>query len=469
LALVIVAARAATHPDFSLHTLAAELRESSGLLDAFDGGGDGDGTNVRRVFSWSQSGLSTQAARLFGLLAVHPGPQIGVAEASVLAEQPPGQTRRLLAELSRAHLVEEVTPARFAFHDLLRAYAAELVEEAEDRASRDAAFGRLLDFYVHTALHADHLLNPLRWPDLWLITTPVVAPAQLHDADVALHWFRTEHPVLLGVLDQAYRRRIDVPTIQLAWALVTYLNRCARWHDLEQSQRAALAAARRLGDRRAEAHTERELAGAGTWRGEFGTATEHFAAALRLFSDLDDVAGQARTHRSLGWAFERQGRFREALEQTERALELHRELGYEAGLADALNAVGWFRAQLGDPAAALPLCEEALLLDQRIGHLEGEACTWDSLGFIHDALGDLERATTCYRRSVERFIEINDTYQEAATQVCLGDVYHRAGRAADAYAAWARADTAYSELGLDTPADVSARLAHRGELGCGAA
>ena len=74
LALSIVAARAASHPTFSMATLAEELRDSLGGLEAFT---DGDlAMDLRGVFSWSYQRLSILAARLFRLLGLHAGPAI---------------------------------------------------------------------------------------------------------------------------------------------------------------------------------------------------------------------------------------------------------------------------------------------------------------------------------------------------------------------------------------------------------
>ncbi len=72
LALAVVAARAATHPQFPLAALAKELHVSGGPLSLLDGGDEA--TNVRRVFSWSYRRLSEPAARLFRLLGLHPAP-----------------------------------------------------------------------------------------------------------------------------------------------------------------------------------------------------------------------------------------------------------------------------------------------------------------------------------------------------------------------------------------------------------
>ena len=72
IALVVVAARAATRPELSLNTLADELRGARDALDAF--AGDDAATDLRTVFFWSYRNLSLDAARLFRLLGRHPGP-----------------------------------------------------------------------------------------------------------------------------------------------------------------------------------------------------------------------------------------------------------------------------------------------------------------------------------------------------------------------------------------------------------
>src|SRR5262249_36506921 len=120
LALAVAAARAAAPPGFSLAALADELADAAGRLDALDSADPG--SSVRAVFSWSLPPLSGQAARMFGLLGTHPGPDISVPAAASLAGLAETGARRLLRELARAHLIAEHVPGRYAFHDLLRAY-----------------------------------------------------------------------------------------------------------------------------------------------------------------------------------------------------------------------------------------------------------------------------------------------------------------------------------------------------------
>ena len=64
---------------------------------------------------------------------------------------PLAEARRLLRELTRCHLLAEPAPGRYAFHDLLRAYAAEQAAALDSDDDRRAATGRMLDHYLHTA------------------------------------------------------------------------------------------------------------------------------------------------------------------------------------------------------------------------------------------------------------------------------------------------------------------------------
>lgn len=457
LALAIVCARAVTHPSFSLETLADELRGADGGLDAFEGGDTS--SDVRRVFSWSYTRLDAPARRLFRLLGLHPGPHLGVEAAAALAGYDP-RARRSVAELSRAHLVEEVAPSRFAFHDLLRAYARELADEEEGRAERDEARRRMLDFYAESANQADRLLNPRRFPELWLDPPQKPAVAPIRDAAGAMTWFSTEHPALLAATHLALQEHHDRVAYQLSWCIATFLDRRGHWHDAEATQLVALQAARRLGDQRGEAYAQRGLARAYTWRRQFDDADRHYQLASQLFEALADKVGWAETHRSMGWALERQGHLDLALRECQSALDLFREAGPDTGLADALNAVGWFEAHRGHCQAALPLCEEALSLHKAIGHRQGEAHTLDSLGFIHEHLGDSMKATDCYTKAIGLWHVIGDRYYEAATLVHLGDAQVTRGQLTEADAAWSRALAILRELGHPESEELHRRLQH---------
>jgi DNA-binding SARP family transcriptional activator/tetratricopeptide (TPR) repeat protein len=457
LALAIVAARAEIHPEFPLAWFADELRRAGNGL-GLSAGRDA-ATDVRTVFSWSYRTLGDRAAGLFRLLGLHPGPDIGVPAAASLAGTPEGEARKALGELAQAHLIIEHAPGRYAFHDLLRAYAAELAGRLDGETGRRAAMARLLDSYVHTAHAGARLMQPFRDRIEPAVAEPPVLAEELADVGHAMAWFAAEHAVLLAAVQQAADQGMDVQAWQLSWAMADYLDRAGHWHDWVVTHRTALAAARRLADRQAEATTLRALGRAYAQLGQPGEAHRHLRRALDLCRQLGDRSGLAHSHRGLGWVRSRQGHHRQALRHARRALELFEADGNQVMLGRALNSVGWLYAQLHDERRALLHCQRALALLRAAGDRFGEANTLDSLGFAYHHLGRTGPAIACYRQAVDLFRELGDRYYEADTLSHTGDACLDAGDAGRARWAWCRALDILTQLGHPDARQVRAKLA----------
>ncbi|MEH1128707.1 tetratricopeptide repeat protein [Micromonospora sp. CPCC 206061] len=452
LALAIAAARAATDSDLPLARLAAELDRATDRLDALDVGDSA--SDVRTVLSWSYQMLPEQTARLFRLLGLHPGPDLGVATAASLAGVRPAAARRALVELVRAHLITETASGRFAFHDLLRAYAAELA-----RADNGAeALARLLDHYAHTAYAAAMLVDPLCEDQ-----PPPPPPADVTVDDLAgraeaMAWFTAEHPALIAAADIAAEQGFVERACQLAWRLDEFHHRRSHWPERVRMLRTGLEAAQRLGDRRWLARMHRQLVGAYAWSGRWEESERHAGLAIALYRELGDDAGQARCHRSLCLALERQGRHYDALEHARQSRDLLEGTDDRAGLAYAFNSVGWYSALVGDFEAALDNCSQAVPLLQESGDPVDEATTWDSLGYAHHHLGRYEEAVACYERALSTFREYGARYYEADTLDHLGDTYRATGDHDAARTAWRGALTIFEELHRSEAEAVSAKL-----------
>jgi len=322
---------------FPLTTLAAELADARGRLDALSAGEPV--SEVRAVFSWSYQALTPAAARLFRLLGLHPGQDISAAAAASLAGHPPPQVRPLLAELARASLIAEHAPGRYAFHDLLRAYAADLAHTVDPDSQRRAGVGRVLDHYLHTACTADRLLHPHRDPITLSLNPPTRGATAEHPADYgqALAWLTAEHPILLAMVRLAAGAGFDTHTWQIAWALDTFLYRKGHWHNLAAAWQAALDAARRLEDPPAQAFAHRLFAHAHAELGGYQEAHTHLRRALDLCARAGDTVGRAHTHDDLAYLWERQGRPSQALGDAQQALALFQAVGHRRGQALALN------------------------------------------------------------------------------------------------------------------------------------
>jgi len=455
LALTVAAARAATAPHFPLAVIAGELGEASRALDPFQSGDAA--TDVRSVFSWSYLALSADAARLFRLLGLHPGPDSSVAAAASLAALTPDATRNLLAELTRAHLAAEHVPGRYAVHDLLRAYAGEQAAQ-DSQQVRDAAGQRVLDHYLHTAHRAALLIEPQLEPLTLEPAGPGVVLAAPARADDAMSWFEAEQAGILAAVRLAAETGLGHRAWQLAWTVSTFLLRRGAWEDNALAQQAGLAAARRAGDVTGEAHAVHGLALGYARSGRFGDAVPCFERALGLFDSVGDRVSQARIHNSLTWIAEHQGRLADALGHAGQVLTLYRAGGHRPGQAAILNDVGYCHARLGDFRQALDYCEQGLAAVREVGDRNGEAATLDSLGYIHGGLGDTERAADCYRRAIGIYQELADRFNEADTLVSLGDLWSRAGDTQAARRSWAGALAIFGEIGHPDGDEVRARL-----------
>jgi len=264
LALAVVAARAA-HNDFPLSVTADQLERAASTLHAFTT--DGDGVDVRAAFSWSYEALPEPVAKLFRQLAAHPGPEISVPATVSMTGSDEHAVRRGLAMLRAANLLEEPTPERYALHDLLRAFGAELCAPDEQRD----AFERLAWHYTHSTANAYAVFGR---PPIGTLPPPAegIVPEVPAGIPEATEWYEREHIVLRRIVDIADGYGLDavVARIVLDWRpMAQSVDTVA---DIEPYALAGLAAAGRLGDPALAAESERAVAVIKTRRGEFGSA-----------------------------------------------------------------------------------------------------------------------------------------------------------------------------------------------------
>ena len=456
LALSIVGARATARPGFPLATLADELREAGDELTPFAGG---DATSdVREVFSWSYRALGKDAATMFRRLGLHPGPDIAAPAAAAVAGFPVAQARTLLTELARSHLVTEHSPGRFAFHDLLRAYANELATDVETMPDRAAAVRRLLDHYLLTAHAAAVLVHPHRLEIEPVPADADVTPEPIADHAQALAWFTAEGPALLAAVSHAAEAGLHRHTWQLAWTVASFLDRRGRWDELLVAQQAAVEATRRLDDRPAHAHARRLLARTYAQLGRHDDAYVELRRSLDLSTAHGDRVGMATAHLGMEQILDRRDEPRPALDHARHALELFTGAGHRVGRAHALNAIGWLSTRLGDHEDALASCREALALHQELGNQHGEAATWDSLGYAHHHAGYHGEAVACFERALALSRDLDDRNYEADVLVHLGDTHAAAGDQTRARRSWRRAMTILDELGQPSAERVRAKL-----------
>jgi tetratricopeptide (TPR) repeat protein/transcriptional regulator with XRE-family HTH domain len=446
LALNIAAALAAACPSLRLGELATGLRDTQRRLDLLTAGPGA--ADVRAVFSWSYEALDPEAAGVFRLLSVHPGPDISLAAAASLTGLDPDRARRALDRLTRAHLITEHAAGRFAFHDLLRTYAAEQASTCESEAQQHDALRRVSDFYTHTACSGDRLLSPQREPPR--LDPPALGTHTqlLPDDPAALAWFDAEHPNLLAAQHAAVIRGWHLTVWQLAWVLFSFHARRAHLHDDLAVWQAAADAASHLPDPTASIAAHRFLGAAYGDLGHHQDAIGHLHQALELAEHHHDRTQEAGTHYLLARSWgDQQGDSRQALHHATRSLLLCRALSQPAGEADALNMVGWCSAQLGDYDTARANCQAAMALYRRHRHPTAEAAALDSLGYIEHHTGHHRQAIGYYQQALTLYRALGHAYQSANTLDHLGHPHAALGEHQHARTAWQQALDLYRQQG----------------------
>jgi tetratricopeptide (TPR) repeat protein/transcriptional regulator with XRE-family HTH domain len=444
LALAITAARAATNPRLPLAELATELAHAAGRLDALDTGEPA--ASVRAALDSSYQHLTADAARMFRLLGLQPGPDISAPAATSLAGLPGPQAARHLTELAGASLITRDAAGRYALHDLVRLYAAEQAHRARHDAEQDAATSRMLGHYMHTGFAAARLLSPGRDPIAVDPPAPGTTPEHLTGYQAAMSWFEAEHRVLVTAAGHAYTAGRDVCAWNIAWTLLDYLSYQGHWHDQLAVSTTALAAAARLGDPALQAKSHYYCARAAVEVGRYSDAQTSYQHALELSRQLTDPIGQGLAHIGLAFMLDRQQQPAPAADHARQALDLYIAAGHLPGQANALNHIGWYLSQLGDYEQALVHCQQALALCRKAGRRHTEGTILDSLGYAHHHLGQHIEAITCYRQALDIFQETGQRYQQANTLSHIGDTYQTAREYDAAHTAWREALTILDDL-----------------------
>jgi len=486
LALRIAAELATARPDASLAELVGELADQQGGLDLLDAGGD-PRTGIRAVFSWSYRHLDRDAAGLFRLLGLHPGPDVDLYVAAAMASATADHARRMLHMLARARLIQATRPGRFVLHDLLHAFARELASAEDSEDERQAALTRLFDYYLHTAATAMDTLFPAERGRRPRIPPPATAAPPWADAADVRAWLEAELASLVASAAYAASHGWPGHAIRLSATLFRYLGGGGHLPEAVVIHGHAVAAARAIGDRAAEAAALSNLSQIDLHYGHGRQAASRLQQALTLFREAGDMAGEARVLHNLATVETQEGRYQQAGQHHQEALELHLAVGNRAGAARALHGLGDIDLRMGryqragdNLGRALALCREtgdwvneayvvALIGDldlrlcrylQATGHLEralglfreagdrtGESWALVHLGTVQLGQGHGQRALDYHRQAREIARETGDRFGEAEALNGLGEAYIAARQPGDARAAYLRALDLASQAG----------------------
>jgi tetratricopeptide (TPR) repeat protein len=427
LALRISAANLAAHPRHPITNHLARSRAGNRLADLAVPGDDK--AAVRTAFDLSHQALTPPAQRLFQRLGLIPGPDFTIEAAAALLDTTTDLAADLMDELVTAYLVDEHAPFRFAFHDLLRLYAAAKADEAEPQLERRAALDRLFDRYLRTADAAartiyPHILRlPLPAPDRG------VAPNDLFDRDTqALAWFDTERVNLLAAVTYA----AEHGPRRLAWLLADvmrgYLSMRLWLADWLAAADHALAAAVAEQDQQAQAAANLSLGTLHWMQGAYAETVNHFTRALDLSREAGWVDGEAATLGNIGAAYNDHGQPTVAVDHLAQGLALNERLGRLTGQAVNLANLAYVNINLGRLAEALEYGHQAVALNRRIESRTSEAISLTNIGYVYQLMGRLDESTEYLDLALNVHRTVGNRSWEANTMCALAAVYRDTGR-----------------------------------------
>lgn len=422
-----------------------DLRARLDLLDA-----DGDPrTGMQAVFSWSYRHLSADAARAFRLLGLHPGPELEPYATAALTGTTVPQALQALNVLARAHLIQPAGSGRHGMHDLLRGYARKLSATMDGAHEQHAALTRLLDHYLHAAATAVDTLFPAERHRRPRIPRPDTPVPPLADPAAARAWLDGERPALVTAAGHAAAHGWPAHVTRLAATLDCYLHNGGHYPEALTACSHALDAARRTGDRSAEATALSDIGLVDFEQGRFQRAVNHFRQALALFCAAGDRAGQAHALARTGLAETSLGRrYEHAARHQQEAAAIFRDIGDRFGEARALCQLGWVRKLQGRYQDAVGYVQQALGLSREIGDHQGEAWALAILGDVDLRLSRHQHAAGYLEQSLALFREMGNATGETEVLGILGEVYLSLGRYEQATSNFERVMAASREAGI---------------------
>jgi DNA-binding SARP family transcriptional activator len=461
LAIRIAGARLNARRSWSVRTLADRLADQRRRMDELAAGD----LAVRAAFQVSFDSLQRPAspaaidpARVFRLLGVWQGPSIGLRAATALIGEPEDPVADALEVLVDANLLDSPAPDRYRLHDLLRAYAAERAEADDAPQAIEDAVRRVLSWYLRTADAAAAATAPYLDRVPLDLAEPDVAPMTFAGPEQALAWCDQERANLVAATRQAASRGLHDIAWKLPAAMKVCLDRLGYRTEWLATHRIALASARELGDKAAQAWVLTNLGMVlGQQRAE--EAVGYFEQALAIYRETGDQRYEAQVANNLAFCYLVLGRHEEAVTALLGALELQRAVGRRYGEGVALCNLGEAYVELGRHDEAIAASQEALEIAREVGSVRDEGYALHNLGRAHLELGRLTDAADLFEQALPIHRAAGDKFGEAQDLQRIGAARAGAGQVHEAREAWTRARTLFETLGEDTrAAELGARL-----------
>lgn len=443
LAIRIIAARFTEDPTRTLEDTTALLTDEHSRLQEFD---DGD-RSVVTALATSYAALPVTQQRALSVVALHPGPRVDIAGAAALFGNTPGEAARLLDQLVRAAVVERHARGAHRLHDLLRAYLRQIPSSILTDGGA-AAQRSLFDHYLRTAAAADSIIAKDRYHISLSLAPHPRFEVTFRDYDSAMKWMVEELENFLPLIKEMHRLEYDGVCWQFAYCLRGYFFVSKQWDTWIEAYGIALAAARRLGDRRAEAMMLINLGLASDELGRKDEAGAYYEQAREAFTDAKDEHGATNTVHNLAWLEYSRGNFANALSLSQQALAFYESTGSRSNFAIAIDCMARAQHKLGMRQEAADRFQEALDLFIELEFPPVDiAQLHSSLGRTMIEVGQHDAAAHNYRKAIGYARQGGGLYEEALALEGLGDTASAVGREDEAVMHKAAAQALYEAIG----------------------
>lgn len=454
LALALAAGRLRSRPAWDANDLLDHLRASR--LDSLALGG----REIRSVFELSYRGLPPAGQRLFRMAALHPGPDVSIPAAASLAGSTVAEARTVLGLIQDEHLLQERTPRRYEFHDLVRAFARDTAESTETVAECRAAIDRVAGWYLHSACSARTAMDPHLPPMNPVASSGAVPPLVFADRADALGWFEAERANLVAVGDAAG----ELGLLEIAWQLPTamfaFFDTRMYYGDWIRTHHTAADAAARLGDKEAQGRVVCNLGSAFREQRRLDAATEQYLRALDLFREVGYLQGEAKVLGNLGSTYEQLGKLGASVRYQRRAIDLFRALGDPYGQALSLTNLGSALARAGRFETASQSHRAAIELFDTVADVRGRALALGGLGTAVAKLGRLDEGLELLVQSAAMHERLGDLHSMALARMSIAEACVSRGDRKEARRQLVLAAAVYREERDDQRlAEVTGRLA----------
>ncbi|MFJ3581404.1 tetratricopeptide repeat protein [Streptomyces sp. NPDC090127] len=376
------------------------MSELAGLLGR---PGWGDGPLERALSVRYFTDLDEDGRRLLRRLALAGRASLGAAAAGALLGASGQEGARLLAELSRAGLLDHVRGERYRLHDAVRGFAAARLRDEEDAAAIAAAQERLIRNYAELA---DAVIR--------MVDGKMSTRANRFDGhgfgslDAALRWLDDESSFITSALRHA--EGVDQQAVlNLLGALCDYCLLRGDLYRLGEINELTDAVGQGLLSRSVQWRTgiaARQL-------GELDKARTTLTSVVSLYQEAHQDAGAALALCSLGITLHHQGNLVEASAKLREALALQEPESLAADRGWTMHALAAVERDRANLSEALSLLRGALELHRENESLHGEAWAHFQLGQVCLRRGDAERAGAELRAALDLYGRTRDGRGEA--------------------------------------------------------